>query len=104
VRACVALAHEAARLAAATRGTATEPFGRDRRPPLGTNDWTGARHSDDGHARDERTREESDDDDETKLCRGFRLSPRYDDDDDDDDARDGLANCCTQRTRVSDVF
>ena len=57
-------------------------------------EWTGERHSDDGHARDESTREESDDDDETKLCRGFRLSPRYDDDGDDDgdDARDGLGN------------
>ncbi len=53
-------------------------------------EWTGERHSDDGHARDECTREESgDDDDETKLCRGFRLSPRYGD---DDDARDGLGN------------
>ena len=74
-----------------TRGTASHRAISDETASVG-DEWTGERHSDDGHARDESTREESDDDDETKLCRGFRLSPRYDDDDDDDDARDGLGN------------
>jgi len=71
-----------------TRGTASHSHS-DETASVGE-EWTGERHSDDGHARDECTREESgDDDDETKLCRGFRLSPRYGD---DDDARDGLGN------------
>ncbi len=94
MRECVALAHEAARLAAANTARVGQPQSHsDETDGLRWGRTTGARHSDDGHARDERTREESDDD-ETKLCRGFRLSPRYDDDGDDDgdDARDGLGN------------